>query len=169
MRSCKDIKSLTSELRYNSGLSFEKLISKIIGYIDFDNEDADKQTRVLCIQLLRNFVELDIFELIYHNHVDYQDAKSKRKFLSESYKPMLDWSVENWNDQVIALGLQQEKLAEFDLVEMLCKLYVQSDDLEIEKELILLATTLLYEGNEVVQKKFMEVGYFVSRLTSRYF
>lgn len=112
---------------------------------------------MLCIRLLRNFVELEIFELIYSKHSDYQDASSKRKFLSESYKPMIDWTVKNWNDQVIALGIQQEKLAEFDIVEMICKLYVQSEDPEIERELILLATTLLYEGNEVVQRKFMEV------------
>lgn len=128
------IEDTTEEL--SEKINFDKFCNSLMKYLHPSNEEGEDSLRTLGLRILRNYIE--------------------KNAGIEDYRPLVDWDIDNWKDVIPILQSRQDKLVKLNMVNLICNVFINSDDLDVIKETLLLSIALLFGGNKNTQKVFFD-------------
>ena len=71
-------------------------------------------------------------------------------------EPAADWNADDWTEVRQNIRLKQNMLVERGIIPFLCKLLSDTEDIDIQKECLLVMIALLIGGNKKSQDKFYQ-------------
>ena len=130
-----NIERVPENIHYSSPLTFEEASSSLISLLDIRKNILDKNQILVGLKIFRRVIE-----------------RENRNQAS----PAAEWETDMWIVFEKNIVERQNDLSNLGIVELLCHMLSQNQDIEVQFECILLGIALLLGGNTNVQEQFLK-------------